>query len=409
MCFLPYSGMRRLEWIRFSQSIGVKGEEVSGDPDSPSSLINRLMASNLRDWDLVFILPNLSLKPKTRFVASKYSICSLQDWRVARRLRNESYNALAKQLARRYRTVWARRYTPSVLIARRELPDKHNAADLRNFRNICALCTVILATARSLLGGQWLPVWSDFFAFGRFTTGATGIQSLDGSSKGFWDEDDLKKFRGTTAEVVDNPEHFIVDREDYDQVLFQRFAKVLNDPSRLSDVDRGKLFRSLSMAFHAARYPSDGLNESYDFGVRLALWVGSFEALLNPRTRDVNKSDVLRFLETISWLKEELAPLRYPERSRAGRRIANTCYAGAIYQILYTARSLFLHGSEADRRALVFRGRNLLMVAPVIYGLALHQYLRSATDPVDDVSDYFFSQGTLEDALIASKRRRTEN
>lgn len=353
-----------------------------------------------RRWDVLLLLPNLVLPKKTRFATDSYSICRLDDWRAKRCLRPVASNPRAKRIARRYRTVWNKHYVPSVLLGRRRNDEKYPVDDLRNFRNMSAIASVVYANARLLTGSQWLAQWSDSFTFGRFTAGETGIVSLDGSSTGWWDEDDLVKFRGTSAEVVDTPEHFSVQ---FDRVLFGRLCDVFSTPERMELVERERLFRSLAMAFHAARYPSDGLTVGYDLGVRYALWVSAFEALLNPQDRDIKMPEILRFLERVPWHREDVAATRYWEFNRAGRRVGRTNLAGAIYQRLYKARNLYLHGSPVPERIGVVRRRSLLRLVPVIYGITLHEYLRTASLPVDDLVDYFWGQGALEEALSACR------
>jgi hypothetical protein len=42
------------------------------------------------------------------------------------------------------------------------------------------------------------------------------------------------------------------------------------------------MFRSLEIAFHALRFPTDALLSVYELGVRIVLWVSAFEVLLYP-------------------------------------------------------------------------------------------------------------------------------
>jgi hypothetical protein len=227
------------------------------------------------------------------------------------------------------------------------------------------------------------------------------VLSLDGLSKGYWDVDQLVSFRGTATETVDTPEHFSLATN---KVLFKRVRLLLDEPQRLGNSEREQIFRSLAMAFHAARYPSDGLTESYDLGVRVALWVGAFEALLNSKRHDISKGGILRFLESIPWDRPSLARIRYPEFNKAKKVVGKTCYAGAVYQKLYNARNQFLHGSETTATALRLRGRNLLQIAPVVFGLALIQLITPVTDPIDEYEDYFLGRGDLDKALEASRK-----
>jgi hypothetical protein len=366
------------------------------------------MATPKRNWDLLLVLPNLSLGQRESMRSTAFEICSLANWRIKNSLRLKASNAVAKRIARKYRSVWGRQYKPAVLIARASATNQYSGQHLRDFRNVCAIAAVVGAHSQSLQGhggmGSWLVRWSDSFVLGRFVAGHTGVLSLDGSSTGYWTEDHLDTFRGTALETVDTPEHFSLS---ISKILYMRLRLLLDEPGRLSDTPREQLFRSLAMAFHAARYPSDGLTESYDLGVRVALWVGAFEALLNPKKHDVSKATILRFFDAIPWEQTSLGAGRYPEFNKSKRRIGRTCFAGAVYQRLYYARNQFLHGSETNSRILRLRGRNLLQVAPVIFGLALSQFVKSATDPVDEYEEYFWGQGDLEKALEASRKRPT--
>jgi hypothetical protein len=357
-----------------------------------------------RDWDLLFVLPNLSLSAGQRFRSERFLICSLNDWRIRKCLRQSEANASGKRLARRYRTVWGDRYQPSVLAFRHQ-GSPPDAEDLRNYRNACAISTVVHGAAKILTGGQGLTSWSDAFCFSRFMPGHVGILSLDGSSSGYWDTDDLADFRGTSAEVIDAPQHFSVQ---WDTVLLRRLARLIVTPDLMAEDARQRVFRSLAMAFHASRYPSDGLTATYDLGTRVALWVSAFETLLNPLDRDVTMSQVVAFFNQASWTDSTLARMNHAEFKRSGEVRGRTCFAGALYQRLYSSRNRFLHGSPVHNALLKYRGRPLVRLAPVLFGLALHEYLRHVPIPAKAtgwIDDLYFGQGVLEEGLEAARHR----
>jgi hypothetical protein len=372
----------------------------------------RAATPSARVWDLPFVLPNLVLSPGEGLSSSQFSICSLDDPLIKTGLRRTRPNRVGRRIARQYRTAWGKSYVPSVLLVR--AGTLLEEADLPNYRNICAISTIAHGVARTMCGSQWLVTWSDAFCLGRFVPGHGAIVSLAGTSRGYWLEEDLASLRGTTSEVVDGPQHFTAK---FDRVLLRNLSAVLVNKRRLTTPDRERIFRSLAVAFHAARYPSDGITNVYDLGTRLALWVSAFEALVNPRDRDVRRSDVLDFLDRAHWCDRRLAHRRHARRNRRKDEPRTTCLAGAIYQRLYTARNRFLHGSPFRVAQLKFRGRLLLTLAPVLFGVALHQFLRqkapdlcgpNVTEPWDEV---FRGQSALEEALwpsgnIRARRRR---
>jgi hypothetical protein len=156
-----------------------------------------------------------------------------------------------------------------------------------------------------------------------------------------------------------------------------------------------RLFRSLEIAFHAGMYPADGLLSINDVGVRLALWVSAFEVLFHPGgAASVNKRVVQTALGKIRFATRELNAQRYSVTYNKQTYKGNV--VEAIYDDLYRARCLFLHGSPVSRNDLHYQrsGRlvQLLVITPVIYNVSLLGFLQGVIpgapdEPLEDWRD----------------------
>jgi hypothetical protein len=280
-----------------------------------------------------------------------------------------------------------------------------NADALRAFRNVCALASITYSTARMLNGGQWLPAWGDFFLFASHVPNRDGsIGNIDGPVRGRQDE--VNKFRGCCAGQIDAPEGFSVDA---DRVLLPRLLKAWHSyhPARPRDRDLLPLFRSLEVAFQASRFPSDGFSSINDVGTRIGLWVSAFEVLFHPGNGSVNKRTVQ---VALARTRLEDARLRRNIYRCTWGRPAQTfsiAFPAFVYDELYRARNAFMHGNSVDQRDVLFRRSRqyppLLVLAPLIYNIALRAYIRSMFPVLDDewIDERWFALGKIEEALLA--------
>jgi hypothetical protein len=362
------------------------------------------MSEGIR-WRLLAFLPNLTFRADSPFVSDHLCICSTRDQRL-HSLTLTAADRTAALMARSFETWFGAHYAPSCLLVREDAPKVCLNADvLRAFRNVCALATITYSTARLLTGGQWLPAWGDFFLFASHVPNRDGsIGNTDGPVRGW--EDDAQKFRGRCAGQIDAPEGFAVD---CDRVLLPRLLKAWHGYhlARPREIRLLPLFRSLEVAFQASRFPSDGFSSINDIGTRIGLWVSAFEVLFHPQTGSVNKRIVQLALTRTRPNDARLRRNLYRCTWGRPQQTFRIAFPALVYDELYRARNAFMHGNPVTARDLLFRQSRryppLLVLAPMIYNVALRAYIGATYPPLDDerLDEHWFGLGTIEEALIA--------
>ena len=304
-----------------------------------------------------------------------------------------------------YRNWFQKPYSPGCLLVRHDAPGPLIAADaLRAFRNICAISTITHTMALALASkgnGQWRPLYSDFFLFSSFVAGKNGwIQNLDGPVGGM--DDDVEHFAGQCSSQIGLPDGFSLD---VDPVLLKRLLlaweeNYLNQPAQQPWL---RLFRSLEVGFQAGRFPSDGLSSINDIGTRIGLWVSACEVLLRSDTDNIDKRLVQEAIGAVELSNPRLTRKRFNVQHRG--HSYKVALPARIYDDMYRARNLFLHGNPVEQPDLRF-GRSakrarLVDLALLVYSLALRAVLnaRMAQDEDDESADFFFGLGRLEEGL----------
>ena len=262
-------------------------------------------------WDLFFLLPNLCPKKvPSPFTTEYLAICFGED-PLLKHVANTSGNATALAMRGKYHNWFGKSYVPGCVVVRSDAPKAVRDADtLRAFRNLCAAATISSCCARKLTGGQWLPLYSDHFLFASHVAGKNGwIQNMDGPVGGM--NDDVEHFVGQCAGQIDAPQAFSVSA---DPVLLKKLIaawEVYCLKKRRRD-ELSSIFRSLVVAFHAARFPSDGLSSINDAGTRVGLWVSALEILAHPGPGDkADKQKVQALLGRVKLHDKSLKRRRY--------------------------------------------------------------------------------------------------
>lgn len=323
-------------------------------------------------WDLLFFLPNVDIPVPTPFDGGMIRLCAGRD-PILRQLHPSPGNTRAARMLHQFRTQFGQRYMPACLIVHHESPSpSRDAQTLRSFRNVCTISTILPAYQR----GQWQPAFSDHFDIYPLAAGRSGwIVTNDAIVRGLHQP---RGFSGQPSPLIQTPGNYTCQPSDR---LFVR----LRDAWRLCYLRKRRrrelvrLFRSIEIALHASRFPTDSLLSVHDAGLRLVLWVSAFEILLHPGRGRIGLPAVLAFLRNLRWNDQRLAHKRYPVR-----------YAGtpprvslpeAIYYDLYMARNDFTHGNEVPIKRLWFRGSRRLaqlrQLAPLLYGKVLDHRLNS--------------------------------
>lgn len=346
-------------------------------------------------WNVLAFLPNLGLKATQAFRVGDIQICS-GDSADLTKLISSPANETAAAMHKAFSTTFGRKYRPACLLFRGGYTPI--AAPLRDFRNLVAVSSVAGGTASTLNGGQWLVVHSDHFLFGHHVPGKTGwIITLDGHVQGMNDE--VAKFQGHSLASIDLPTHFGVI---VDEVLYELLCWSWQQ-LHIKGKRRGRhrrVFRSLEVAFQAARYPSDGLTTPNDLGTRIGLWVSAFEILLNPK-KSVDKVIVEQALEAAAWGDPKLRAKRY--KVRQNKKDVRVSLPAKLYDQLYAARNTFTHGNSIVGRPLRWvRGKqrlSLINCAPCLFAAALRSTLKKIGAAIDD-DDFWNGMDQIGSALL---------
>lgn len=363
-------------------------------------------------WHLFFVLPNLCPKVPSPFVTDFLAICSGKD-PLLQLVASTPGDATSLAMLGKYRSWFGKAYVPGCVLVRSDAPDAVRQAEtLRAFRNVCAAATITSSAARALTGGQWLPLYSDFFVFASHVAGKSGwIQNMDGPVGGM--NDDVENFVGQCGGQIDMPDAFSVSA---DPVLLKRLFAAW-DLYCLKKKRRGEMlpiFRSLEVAFHAARFPSDGLSSINDAGTRVGLWVSALEILAHPGAGGkADKEKVQTVLGNAELRSKPLKRRRY--RVSYAKKPYTVALPGRIYEDLYAARNAFMHGNPVEGRDLQFwrslKRPSLMRLAPLLYNLALRATLDRLIPQAPqliDVEEDFFGLGVIEKGLKAALRGGSE-
>jgi hypothetical protein len=359
-------------------------------------------------WQLFFILPNLCPNVPSPFVTEFLAICSGKD-PLLKLIEGTPGDATSLAMLGKYRSWFGKPYVPACVLVRSDAPDAvRHAETLRAFRNACAAATVSACSARALTGGQWLPLYSDFFVFASHVAGKNGwIQKVDGPVGGM--NHDVENFVGQCAGQIDMPDAFSVSADP--KLLNRLFAAwdlyCLKKQRRQEFLP---IFRSLEVAFHAARFPSDGLSSINDGGTRIGLWVSALEILAHPGPGGkADKEKVQALLGKAPITSKPIKRRRY--RVSHAKKTYTVALPGRIYEDLYAARNAFMHGNLVEGRDLLLwkssKRPSLMRLAPLLYNLALRATLDRlipAPPVLIDPQDDFFGVGLIEKGLKTALR-----
>src|SRR5439155_215969 len=126
-------------------------------------------------------------------------------------------------------------------------------------------------------------------------------------------------------------------------VLIQRWRRSIQLKRRSWQSDA--LFRSLAVAFRAARLPKGSDNELFDLGIQLSLWVSAHECLAHPgRKGKADLQQVLTLLARRYWLFPSLR-----RKSRLRRVSMRLNQVQKMYVRMYRSRTAFLPSRAAGR------------------------------------------------------------
>jgi len=321
-------------------------------------------------WELIAVLPNLPLDRSWEF--EPFAFVPNSDKRllaVRRRMRAN------RALLQNFTDAFGRRSAPTALIVRGSADIRFRQwdviVDLRNAFAIASICGGWQKAIGNL--NIWWPLYADYFDFYSLRPHRDG-NALVNVGPGSSSYDNADKFAGQPqTDIAGSAPYFKAEPdENLLKVLIGAWGKRVNGKRR-SWRNRA-LFRSLAVAFRAARLPKGSDNELFDLGIQLSLWVSAHECLAHPgRRQSVNLEAVWTLLSRRVWGSRKLR-----RKSRWVRRLGKTPplnYVQKLYFQMYRARNAFLHGNPVGANQ-IFLGTTrsdslFIKVAPLVFQSAL--------------------------------------
>jgi len=361
-------------------------------------------------WKLITVLPNLPLNRTWEF--EPFAFVPSTDDRLAA-IRESS--TAAQALLDNFKDAFGRKREPAALIVRDDAITAipwNNIVDLRNAFAISCICNAWQKTIGSK--NAWSLLYSDYFDFYPFVMHRDGI-GLIHLGFGLSSYDNADDFSGQPHPDLPSGGwnfHAIPD-DGLLKVLIERWRKRIQLKRRSWQSEA--LFRSLAVAFRAARLPKGSDNQLFDLGIQLSLWVSAHECLVHPGKKGkADFREVLSLLGKRHWL---YASLRRKTRLLGQtRQTPPLNYVQKLYFRLHRARNAFLHGNPV-KSDLMFIGKThsdslFVKAAPLIYQTALESTLvkqrrRRFRDKREAVV-FIFRHAHLERALTTTRKRRDQ-
>lgn len=339
------------------------------------------MNTNLNDWEIIFLLPNLGLCESVG--NENIAIASNNDPRVTK---ITSLDKLSKSLVENFEDQFGRKRRPALLLISRNAPDflRDDIDAIVGFRNIFALLSIIKGYEHSLMRNfVAYPLYSDYFNFYPITINRSNNGFITSSPSVLGFDDEVQSFRGQTSPGLANSEHINAEADEQLFILLEKVWKRRFIKRRLGEWQTRKLFRSLEMAYQATAMSFKNHSTIYDFGSSVSLWVSAFEILSHPGAREnVNLLSVLDLLGKYKWNDPKLRRKAYKIRYGGQDRRINL--AQKLYKELYDTRSDFLHGNPVrPNRLHPFKNKEIQPItrfAPLIYKVALQPFLDQFRD-----------------------------
>jgi hypothetical protein len=357
-------------------------------------------------WRFIGLLHNLPLEAPVE--TEHMTVVPMGDPRLRANMANEDF----KHFVTAFKDQYGRRRRASALLARGAVRRKPEA--VLAFRNALAISSIVRAWIAFLGIGRQLEYlkYSGYFdLYPHYLS--RDHSTLIVQSPSVLGVDETKEFRGQTSPELAPA---ILNKDFYDEELF---AALMNRWRRRhlkgshADKEDESLFRSLEMAYRAARIPTENRGSLDDYGANLALWCSAMEILVWPLRKYAAPTDVLKVLRPAVASSERLRRRRYLTRVPGSPRRKRVTLMEKLYCEMHWARNDFLHGNQVTPRAVHPSGHrtrlSLLSYAPVLYKCALYTTLGlwSTAHAINtmEAARHRVSLGFTADALFSSTRR----
>ena len=323
-------------------------------------------------WRFIGLLHNLPLEKPID--TEHMAIVPMSDPRLRKDMSDRNF----RHFVTSFRDQFGRKRQPSALVARGAV--RRKPASVLAFRNAVTVSAVTRAWVNFLGFGRDLEYfrYSGYFDLYPHYLSAD-YKGLIVRSPLVLGYDLTSEFRGQTAPELPPPSgtREILDTRLF-EALIQRWRRRHVRGGTSLVLEDEALFRSLEMAYRAARVPSDNRGSLDDYGASLALWVSAMEILVWPKRGGATVSDVLAALRPAMICSRKLQRNRFMTQvPRVGRR--SVSLMEKLYCEIYRARNSFLHGNRVTDRSVHpsgYRTRlSLLCYAPLLYRCVLYTLL----------------------------------
>jgi len=309
-------------------------------------------------WEFGFALPNL--KMHGTFETERVAVVGSNDDRVLR-LREESSQVDA--IMGSFTCSFGKPYEPASILML--LPDQKTSMmeEMLNVRNILAVASLFKAWSERLRtshgAGTRYYLFSDYFDFCPIVPGPN--EMLMATSPFLKGVDEGTSFKGQCSPILVYPASYVCEW-DTDIANLLLGLENLRASNKVSE-EMESIFRSLQIAFQAARSPFENRMTIYDYGTRVVLWISALEVLLHAGVPRISRKQVTQFVKECPWLCEHLVENDIP---------------ASICNRLYDLRNDFAHGNMiSPESGLAFPDLDgspyLVFVAPLIYWMALRE------------------------------------
>jgi hypothetical protein len=340
-------------------------------------------------WNLLCVLPNINGQKGWRepVEADFLAIVPRDDERVSH-LGNKS--AATDALLANFHDAFGNPCQPTPVLIRSDHNGGRLSADaLLSFRNAVALPAVVMAwiaylnNPLSAVGGTR---WSDYFDIYPWSpTKPTGELGAFGPEV-HADLQDPASFQGQPSPALFASDLICPtsDRHLRD-LLLQHWKRRFSQHQDDSHLQR--LYRSLEVAYEAARVPFEAHFRVLDIGIRLSLWVSAIEILWNPRVP--GPMEVLSKIDDVQYALPELGRRDSCLLNRNGK--PNDKKAVTLPQLLYRdlchLRNDFLHGNQVEPSQVFGFGcpdrPQYLSLAPLLWRIFVMKFMGEYTTTTD--------------------------
>ena len=369
------------------------------------------MLASMSKWHLIGVLPNLPIDRSWDF--EHHAFAHPTDKRL---VEVSESSAAARALLKSFKHPFGYGCQPSAYIISDDCPKRFKSAEaLADLRNAFAVASILHGWQHAVGSANiWFPQYSDYFDLYPLFPSGDGV-GLICSGFALNSYDDADEFTGQPYPDLS------ASRGSFRVAVGERLFALLIDEWK-SKYTTAKptwkqtaVFRSLAMAYRAARLPKGCDHLIFDIGVQLSLWVSAHECLTHtgPGGRtDLN--EVLVLLGKARWRREELKVKR---RHKEGQKLPKgytlpepKTYVQHLYRRLYDARNDFLHGNPVDIKT-AFLGPSTrdalsIQVAPLIYSAALEAFLSPPEPRKKPDLQGIIRAIPLENALLGTRKQR---